>query len=235
MNGLRCGPLVFARWSSRLAQRALIYNSYYPAFDRGDFQQLGVLGPFGSLEGPAAPPARLWRVRDPRYFQFRDKYVLLFDNARVRDEYLERTRGKRLNKVRVRFQPAGELATVVDKFMQYSRNLEAAYASEDAYRLAIASPNEESTKTLGEAVVGTELLESKSALVWNLPNTWHPGRVADTFWQYDVKHCFKMFWNELDNVSLYYFAFNETHERDKFKYNVHGVYLNEAKLLVESL
>ncbi|CAB4256102.1 similar to Saccharomyces cerevisiae YGR222W PET54 Mitochondrial inner membrane protein [Maudiozyma barnettii] len=186
------------------------------------------------------------RKRDPKYFQFNDTYYLLFKNYPDMNKYYNETMMGKINKMRVKLIPLTDKSAksnAHDKTMnilnKYSMNLSNAYDSGDKY---FSGLQDSSTKMAIASMDKLIDIESKSLLVWNLPIKLSSPQIQDTFWFYDIKHCFRMYWNN-NNIgsklsTLHYFAFNNANEAEKFKNNFHGTYFNDdpnQKMLVERL
>lgn len=223
----------------------LKYRSYNPSLNKLDFLNLlpdhiahGSRNHFNGFE--------LIKYRDPRFFQFKDKYMLLFKDYKSLKLYHESTKLEKINKVRVKFDiETTQLDRYSSTYIRYANNLLAANESSQSYFESIKEreqlnkiPAEISTLSQFDSLI--KPIEEKSAIVWNLPNHLLPTQIADMFWFYDIKRCFKLYWNnEIENKTLHYFLFNDSIDCLKFKRNFHGVYLNEedptSKLLVERL
>lgn len=217
---------------------ALKYRNYNPSLTREDFTNLDLGGVFMS-ERPTCEEFQLIKCRDPKFFQFQDQYLLLFKDQASTERYLRSSSLGRINNVRVKFYPLRSDVGVF--YSSYVHNLVAAYDSSKTYFDLIrtrkggkVSPYSVDLQALQQIA---EPLEKKSALVWNLPLEMKPMHVMDRFWFYDLKHCFKLYWDEVTGRTLYYLAFNDAQDCKKFERNLHGSYLNDLpqKLLVQKL
>ena len=234
------------------AQRstALAYHSYDASLVDADFREL--------LPPDLRRSVRfdVLRRRDPRFFQFQDTYYLSFPTHAELREYTAATALARIHRTRVRLRPVdssgAEGARLATALRGYAANLRNAWDSRDAYfaGLALAGAHSaQNTSSLDNALsplsalAGLRPLEQCSALVWNLPAALRPQEVRDRFWFYDIRHCFKLYWDDArdaspDPSSLHYFAFNSTAEAQKFKSNFHGTLYNGSpshRRLVETL
>lgn len=183
------------------------------------------------------------RKRDPKFFQFQDTYYLIFDNYHDLNNYYNETKLSQINKVRTKFTPilsnSNDFLKMTNILNQYSKNLLNAYQSKNDYFSNLKEPS--GINAMNNLDKLSEI-ESRSSLVWNLPNEISPNQVRDIFWFYDIKHCFKLYWNDNNissrSFSLFYFAFNNANDSKKFKNNFHGTYFNDKhtnKLLIENL
>ncbi|EDO19197.1 hypothetical protein Kpol_1050p54 [Vanderwaltozyma polyspora DSM 70294] len=229
----------------------LKYRSYNSALTKNNFLEI-------LPESTFIPPDRvklinsigknfdLAKMRDHRYFHFKDNYLLLFKDQKSLRYYYENTKASRINKAKVRFEVVNkDMDAVSNSYRRYVNNLLAAYNSGGLYGAAIKCE----TLHFGSKMDGMNLLdlqslikpvEAKSALVWNLPDKQSSDEVMDRFWFYDIKHCFKLYFDpDLKYKTLYYMAFNNEAECERFKRNFHGAYITEndigSKVLIERL
>lgn len=217
---------------------ALKYRSYNPSLDQSDFVSALPETLFG--QRALSADFQVIKARDPRYFQFKDYYVLLFQNSRALQSYQRSTELSRINKIRVKFValPKGDSSERV--YAHYVQNLTAAFESCALYNERCKSkiPFDRSSFDLAALQQTIRPIEQRSALVWNLPIDMKQHDVVDRFWFYDIKHCFKLYWDASTGSTLYYIAFNDADDCLKFKRNFHGVYFEDElhmKLLVETL
>lgn len=183
----------------------------------------------------------LFKKRDPKYFQFKDSYYLSFSNYNALDEFVHRSKLSRLHKTRVRFEPiysnSMDESRILNIYKKYCRNLSNASKSSELYFQHL---NDEVTtdSSLKDLYSNVKDIEGKSLVAWNIPNELSPTNIKNFFWFYDIKNCFKLYWNDSNNSSLYYFFFNNTEDPLKFAYNLHGTYFNDNrdhKLLIDKL
>lgn len=221
---------------------ALKFRSYNPSLEKSDFVSILPETLFGTPRSVSADRAdfQVVKCRDPRYFQFKDYYVLLFDNHKALKEYHKATELGRINKIRVKFVPLPKGDNTERVFAHYVDNLMAAFESRGEYneRARTKKPFDRENFDLKELQERIKPVEERSALVWNLPLAMKSHDVMDKFWFYDIKHCFKLYWDMATGSTLYYIAFNDTDDCLKFKRNYHGVYFDDElhmKLLVETL
>ncbi|QLQ77878.1 hypothetical protein HG537_0A01250 [Torulaspora globosa] len=221
---------------------ALKYKSYNPSLDKSDFVSIlpEMMFANGNSTRSTGVDFQLIKCRDPRYFQFRDSYVLLFDSNKALMKYHKATELGRINKIRVKFVPLppGDNSEIV--YAQYVKNLTAAFESHDLYneKSKMKQSFERGKIDLNVLRERVRPIEERSALVWNLPFDVKPHDLIDRFWFYDIKHCFKLYWDASTGATLYYLAFNDASDCVKFKRNFHGVYFEDElhmKLLVETL
>lgn len=216
---------------------ALKYRSYNPSLTKNDFRHLepGVL--FNS-KASGGTDFELIKARDPKFFQFKDQYVLVFKDHDSMVRYMQNTVNSRINRVRVKFNPLRIGDMIGTNYANYVHNLLAAYDSSETYFEMVKRKKESvGDIDLNELTRIVEPFERKSALIWNLPLEAKPIHVMDKFWFYDIKHCFKLYWDEITGRTLYYVAFNQAQDCMKFKRNLHGCHLDDLhrKVLIEQL
>ncbi|CDF87815.1 BN860_15104g1_1 [Zygosaccharomyces bailii CLIB 213] len=224
--------------SDSVENNALKYRSYNPSLTKEDFCSLD-LGAVFMSKRPSGENFELIKCRDPKFFQFQDQYLLLFKDQSSRQKYLQSSSLGRINNVRVKFYPVRSGARL--SYSNYVQNLVAAYDSSRTYFDLMRAKNSGGMSAqkldLNALQCIADPLEKKSALLWNLPLETKPVHVMDRFWFYDLKHCFKLYWDDTTGQTLYYMAFNESEDCEKFQRNLHGTYLNDLsqKLLVQRL
>lgn len=237
-------------WTSNNGQDSLglRYKCYNPSLIKQDFIDLLPSDKRSSIE------FNFLKKRDPKYFQFNDTYYLFFRNHIDLNTYYNDTAMGKINKMRVHFLPMGpdtsssphnngkklmEFEKTHNILNKYSKNLYNAFESKEKYFDGLEDNLDVTTeydiKTINE-------IESKSVLVWNLPITTGDEHLKNIFWFYDIKHCFKLFWNDKNLgsklSSLHYFAFNNPIDAEKFKNNYHGTFFNDDinhKMLIDRL
>lgn len=221
---------------------ALKYKSYNPSLDKSDFVSIlpEMMFSAGGAARTKGDDFQVLKCRDPRYFQFKDSYVLLFKSSQALARYQKATELGRINKIRVKFVPVppGHNSELI--YAQYVKNLTAAFESHELYneKTRAKQPTDRSKFDLNVLRERIRPIEERSALVWNLPFDMRPHDLIDRFWFYDIKHCFKLYWDVSTGATLYYIAFNDASDCIKFKRNFHGVYFEDElhmKLLVETL
>lgn len=246
LDYLKTGKIVgsmpgLSQLKSPTASTALKYRSYNPSLSKEDFISIlpdNLFGVPGHVS--ASSDFQLIKCRDPKYFQFKDQYVLLFKDHKSMKEYQTATELGRINKVRVKFDalPTGHSSEHI--YSRYVANLSAAFESPKRYYEMTKKkiPFESWNFNLIELQQKIGLIEKRSALVWNLPLEMKPHDLMENFWFYDIKHCFKIYWDDATGKTLYYVAFNDVNDCMKFKRNYHGVRYEDdlhMKLLVETL
>ncbi|GAV52659.1 hypothetical protein ZYGR_0AG06500 [Zygosaccharomyces rouxii] len=216
---------------------ALKYRSYNPSLTKDDFNNLEPSALFDSkpLNGT---DFELIKCRDPKFFQFKDQYVLLFNDHNSMVKYMQNTSSGSINHVRVKFLPLrmGDMTGI--NYMNYVHNLLAAYDSSESYFDMVKRKRDPiGDLDLHELTQIAQPFEEKSALIWDLPLETKPIHVMDKFWFYDIKHCFKLYWDHTTGRTLYYVAFNEAQDCAKFRRNLHGCRLEglPRKLLIDQL
>lgn len=220
---------------------ALKYRSYNASLGIEDFQSILPEKTFAVSSGTKEPVGfELIKSRDPRFFQFKDYYVLLFKDEKLLKEYYQATQLARIHKVRVKFTPLPSGQRSEHVYSHYVENLEAAFESSRMYteQYKKKRPFDQETFDLAQLQQRVRPIEERSALVWNLPPEMRSHNLMDRFWFYDIKHCFKLYWDDSIGKTLYYVAFNDRNDCMKFKRNFHGVYFDDDpkwKLLVETL
>ncbi|SCV02223.1 LANO_0F16116g1_1 [Lachancea nothofagi CBS 11611] len=216
-------------------------KSYNPTLSKADF--LGLL-PQTRFSSTAVKDSALSfevvKMRDPRYFQFKDKYQLVFPDYKAMRAFSRYVEFSRLDGARPNFV-VGKVQHPQVRYQKYFRNLEAAFHSSDSFFQLLKNKNEEGRVpdiTLDSLRQAAKPIESKSLLVWNFPSDQLPYQIMDKFWFYDIKHCFKIYWDSDTGRTLTFMAFNSEEDCKKFNRNFHGVYFQEnddCKLLVEAL
>ncbi|QLL30312.1 hypothetical protein HG536_0A01290 [Torulaspora globosa] len=221
---------------------ALKYKSYNPSLDKADFVNIlpEMLFSVAGAARTSGVDFQVLKCRDPRYFQFKDCYVLLFNSSQSLARYRSATELSRINKIRVKFVPLPPGDSSEHVYAQYVKNLTAAFESHGLYneKSRTKEPFDRSKFDLNALQERIRPIEERSALVWNLPFDMRPHDLIDRFWFYDIKHCFKLYWDVSTGATLYYIAFNDTSDCLKFKRNFHGVHFEDKlhmKLLVETL
>lgn len=217
---------------------ALKYRSYNPSLTKDDFQNLEPSVLFNSRPVNTTN-FQLIKCRDPKFFQFKDQYVLLFENNNSMVKYVQDTSSSRINHVRVKFLPLQIGDMIGMNYMNYVHNLLAAYDSSETYFEMVKRKKDPNGAdiNLHELKEIVKPFEEKSALIWDLPLETKPIHVMDKFWFYDIKHCFKLYWDNTTGHTLYYVAFNEAKDCTKFRRNLHGCRLEglPRKLLIDQL
>lgn len=250
---LRKGKIVGAR-PPQLAQLkykestggsdALRYRSYNPSLGKEDFvavMQENILSLDGGLQDSCGDSFQLIKCRDPKFFQFTDDYVLLFQNQKSMKNYHQLTALSRINHVRVKFDVVPKNDSIIPSYSHYVRNLESAFQGHESYFRSIKegySLQDLSKQDLNFLQKTIRPMEERSALIWNLPIHLKSHNVMDKFWFYDIKHCFKLYWDVDTGKTLHYVAFNDPNDCLKLKRNFHGIHFDDNpqnKLLVETL
>ncbi|SCU99351.1 LADA_0H19196g1_1 [Lachancea dasiensis] len=224
-----------------LTNRILELKSFNPSLTKNDF--VGLL-PQSRFSAPSIAESTLqfeaFKVRDPRYFQFKDKYQLIFADYKSMRGFAQHTAFSRLDGSRIHLRPCKSHSPEA-RYSKYVTNLQAAFDSGNSYFQLIKNKSE---PKLNEGITMESLrqtakpIEAQSLLVWNFPSNLAPYQVMDRFWFYDIKHCFKLYWDEATSRTLTFMAFNNKEDCVRFYRNFHGVYLREGddcKLLVELL
>lgn len=239
---------------------ALCYNSYDPSLTTRDFANLMTQR---DITYSKRTPLRfdVIKRRDPKYFNFRDQYILLFQNNMDLRQYLQETRGSSINRMRVDFRPLltvrSGLSLSKDKdkgyvgdhlellYRKYCRNLEAAYLDREEYfKVAKENVSEQDIRSepdLRSLVERVTELEKNCAIVWNLPRD-HEKLVPQISF-FDIVHSFNLYWNQGLGKSLRFMRFSNAEECKQFKKNYHGFVYdksdtpneNNNKILVEPL
>ncbi|SMN22357.1 similar to Saccharomyces cerevisiae YGR222W PET54 Mitochondrial inner membrane protein [Maudiozyma saulgeensis] len=235
-NSKRVRPAIISSNNSL----GLYYKCYNPSLIKQDFVDLLPFDQRSSIDFDFI------RKRDPKYFQFNDTYYLLFKNNLDMNKYHNETMMGKINKMRVKLMPLADRSSktngqdkMMNIFNRYSMNLFNAYDSVDKYFDGL---QDRPTQMAIDNVEKLIEIESKSVLVWNLPIKVSSHHIQDIFWFYDIKHCFRLYWNNNSigskSSTLHFFAFNNPNEAEKFKNNFHGTYFNDDpnhKMLVERL
>lgn len=221
--------------------RVLSLRSYNPLLSKEDFLQLLPQKVFSTESLPESLSAfEVVKVRDPRYFQFRDKYELVFPTFKAMKQYQVQVAYSRIDGVRPNFRTV-PIANPQRPYAKYASNLSAAFQSREKFFETIhptTAPAEFANLDLDELRRKIAPVEEKSLIVWNFPPDLRPYDITEKYWCYEIKHCFKLYWDTSTGKTLTYMAFNSAQDCSKFQRNFHGVYFNEndqCKLLVEAL
>ncbi|SCU88915.1 LAME_0E01596g1_1 [Lachancea meyersii CBS 8951] len=209
----------------------LDFKSYNPSLTKSDFS--GLLPQSRYSAAGIAESARdfdVLKVRDPRYFQFKDKYQLIFANHKSMREFSRNVAYSRIEGAKAVFTP-NSLRHPETRYAKYVSNLEAAFESSSRYFELLRSEDEKSKVLKTSLEISLETLrqaaqpmEAKSLLVWNFPADMPPYVIVDRFWLYDIKHCFKLYWDAATGRTLTFMAFNTEEDCVKFSRNFHGVF-----------
>ncbi|QLG73040.1 hypothetical protein HG535_0E01240 [Zygotorulaspora mrakii] len=223
---------------------ALRYKSYYPSLRKEDFISIlpeRILAPKADSGYMSDDTFQLVKCRDPKFFQFQDSYILLFRDNKAMRKYYESTSLSRIFKVRVKFNILPKNDGMIPVYSRYAKNLESAFQGGESYFKSIKEEqpiedlSEQDLILLQKSVIP---IEERSALIWNLPIQLKSHNIMDKFWFYDIKHCFKLYWDTQTGKTLHYVAFNDPVDCLKLKRNFHGVNFDDCpqyKLLVETL
>lgn len=225
----------------KLRARILKYNSYNPMLTKADFVAALPQTIFSTSEQPSLVSFELIKVRDPRYFQFKDKYELVFPNSKLLKEYERYASFGRINGNRVRFTRSDHQYPQ-NVYKRYCTNLSAAFESREQYFETIKTPKDTVGAIDNEGILELQQkirpIEQKSLLIWNFPLDLKPYDICEKYWFYDISHCFKIYWDPETGKTLHYVAFHSERDSVRFKRNFHGAYFNDehtCKLLVEEL
>ncbi|CUS21338.1 LAQU0S03e00276g1_1 [Lachancea quebecensis] len=220
--------------------RVLELKSYNPLLSKSDFVDLVPHTRFSThAVATSVLDFEVLKVRDPRYFQFRDKYKLVFPNHKTMEDYKRYVTFSRMDGVRPHFTQSNSHSPEV-RYELYARNLLAAFDSSESFFHTLRSDRGAGTSELTiETIRQTvEPLQKRSLLIWNFPSDLRPYHIMDRLWLYDIKHCFKLYWDPTTGRTLTFMAFNSENDCSRFCQNYHGVYFHEnddCKLLVEAL
>ncbi|SCU86732.1 LAFA_0E02696g1_1 [Lachancea sp. 'fantastica'] len=220
----------------------LEFRSYNPTLTRSDFIGLLPQSKFrvAGKTDESDVNFDVLKVRDPKYFQFKDKYQLIFPDQKNMKKFARSVAYSRIEGARAEFTPS-TLRHPELRCAKYVRNLEAAFESGSRYFELLKTAKdpvhklESSLETLRQTAAP---LEAKSLLVWNFPADMPPYKVMDRFWLYDIKHCFKLYWDVATGRTLTFMAFNSEEDCVSFSRNFHGVFFrdtDDCRLLVEAL
>lgn len=230
---------------------ALAYDSYDPSLTYADFAKLVTQRQMSMTSTPQTIKFDLLKRRDPKYFTFKDQYLLLFNrNIDLRD-YLNITKDSTINRVRVRWRPLvegkdehssylGERHELI--YRKYCRNLEAAYLDRKQYFDVVNKEMTQETISdepqLSSLIERIHEIEKKCAVVWNMP--MERKQLEPYFSFYDIVHSFDMYWNRDLSKTFKFIRFNTQEDCKQFKKNYHGYVYDETnpdvnKILVETL
>lgn len=181
---------------------------------------------------------QLMKVRDPKYFQFKDQYYLFFNDYNSLTEYIKLTKHSRINKIRVKMTPLAQpLPTLLTKLQRYSKNLYNAFRSSEQYfeglNEKVDVSGEFTTNQLRSILDSVEEIENKSVLVWNIPTKLRSHYILNYFWFYNIRSSFKIYWDDEMKRNLRFISFENSHDAYRFKRNYHGLLAKELLILSE--
>ncbi|CAD6627366.1 BAH_G0021730.mRNA.1.CDS.1 [Saccharomyces cerevisiae] len=181
---------------------------------------------------------QLMKVRDPKYFQFKDQYYLFFNDYISLTEYIKLTKHSRINKIRVKMTPLAQpLPTLLTKLQRYSKNLYNAFRSSEQYfeglNEKVDVSGEFTTNQLRSILDSVEEIENKSVLVWNIPTKLRSHDILNYFWFYNIRSSFKIYWDDEMKRNLRFISFENSHDAYRFKRNYHGLLAKELLTLSE--
>ncbi|CAI4491502.1 CEQ_1a_G0020860.mRNA.1.CDS.1 [Saccharomyces cerevisiae] len=181
---------------------------------------------------------QLMKVRDPKYFQFKDQYYLFFNDYNSLTEYIKLTKHSRINKIRVKMTPLAQpLPTLLTKLQRYSKNLYNAFRSSEQYfeglNEKVDVSGEFTTNQLRSILDSVEEIENKSVLVWNIPTKLRSHDMLNYFWFYNIRSSFKIYWDDEMKRNLRFISFENSHDAYRFKRNYHGLFAKELLTLSE--
>lgn len=181
---------------------------------------------------------QLMKVRDPKYFQFKDQYYLFFNDYSSLTEYIKLTKHSRINKIRVKMTPLAQpLPTLLTKLQRYSKNLYNAFRSSEQYfeglNEKVDVSGEFTTNQLRSILDSVEEIENKSVLVWNIPTKLRSHDILNYFWFYNIRSSFKIYWDDEMKRNLRFISFENSHDAYRFKRNYHGLLAKELLILSE--
>ncbi|AJS02962.1 BMC_2a_G0023990.mRNA.1.CDS.1 [Saccharomyces cerevisiae] len=181
---------------------------------------------------------QLMKVRDPKYFQFKDQYYLFFNDYNSLTEYIKLTKHSRINKIRVKMTPLTQpLPTLLTKLQRYSKNLYNAFRSSEQYfeglNEKVDVSGEFTTNQLRSILDSVEEIENKSVLVWNIPTKLRSHDILNYFWFYNIRSSFKIYWDDEMKRNLRFISFENSHDAYRFKRNYHGLLAKELLTLSE--
>lgn len=181
---------------------------------------------------------QLMKVRDPKYFQFKDQYYLFFNDYNSLTEYIKLTKHSRINKIRVKMTPLAQpLPTLLTKLQRYSKNLYNAFRSSEQYfeglNEKVDVSGEFTTNQLRSILDSVEEIENKSVLVWNIPTKLRSQDILNYFWFYNIRSSFKIYWDDEMKRNLRFISFENSHDAYRFKRNYHGLLAKELLILSE--
>lgn len=181
---------------------------------------------------------QLMKVRDPKYFQFKDQYYLFFNGYNSLTEYIKLTKHSRINKIRVKMTPLAQpLPTLLTKLQRYSKNLYNAFRSSEQYfeglNEKVDVSGEFTTNQLRSILDSVEEIENKSVLVWNIPTKLRSHDILNYFWFYNIRSSFKIYWDDEMKRNLRFISFENSHDAYRFKRNYHGLLAKELLTLSE--
>ncbi|CAI4497566.1 BBM_1a_G0022040.mRNA.1.CDS.1 [Saccharomyces cerevisiae] len=181
---------------------------------------------------------QLMKVRDPKYFQFKDQYYLFFNDYNSLTEYIKLTKHSRIKKIRVKMTPLAQpLPTLLTKLQRYSKNLYNAFRSSEQYfeglNEKVDVSGEFTTNQLRSILGSVEEIENKSVLVWNIPTKLRSHDILNYFWFYNIRSSFKIYWDDEMKRNLRFISFENSHDAYRFKRNYHGLLAKELLTLSE--
>ncbi|AMD18645.1 HBL257Cp [Eremothecium sinecaudum] len=217
--------------------RLLLYKSYNPLLVQRDFAELLPENQLRlDIKETESSTFDLHKVRDGRFFMFRDKYLLQFASRLGLRSYLRSTEHTFLDERILGLKEPGD--KILYDYAVYQRNLKAAFTSQKAYEEALHTEPEKVEDITAHLSTspGVKDIEAKSVLVWDFPSNFTSEDIKATYWWYGIKTCFKLYSDETNGKTLTYLAFYDNEEASKFTLNMHGAFSADGKaLLVEAL
>lgn len=218
--------------SIQASTNCLAYKSYIPTLTKDHFiSLLPNIQLTEKVKDSNVPKFELWKVRDAKYFLFKDQYLLQFPTNLSMSNYLKQTSLSKLDDRAVEFDQY-KIEQVNNTLLRYRYHLKCAFQSKEKYFQSLIenTPNDFDVNPLE-----IKNIESKCLLIWGLPIEWKQHQIKSYFWWYDIKDCFKLYWDNLTCRNLRFISFHGTEDALRFRNNLHGTQLENSKLTVEKL
>ncbi|AEY96085.1 FADL133Cp [Eremothecium gossypii FDAG1] len=236
LRRLKTGDIAGARQggTGKREPAVAVYRSLNPALGKRDI--VGALPAVQLSEEPREHEAlafQVMKLRDPRFFMFRDEYLLRFPTETGLAAFRRLARDAWVDDVRLQLETTVAPQTLETGAL-YAKLVQRAYESEAGYRSALAEGPGRAVaplRTLDWAKVRE--VEARSALVWDLPEWCDGKRLAQEFWWYSIKNGFQLYCGQ--GRRLTYVAFADPADAMRFKRNLHGSHWCGKQVLVEKL
>ncbi|AGO11646.1 AaceriADL133Cp [[Ashbya] aceris (nom. inval.)] len=212
-----------------------VYRSFNPALGKKDIVgALPILQLGEEAQKHEALAFHVMKLRDPRFFTFRDSYLLRFPTEAGVAAFRRLARDAWVDDVQLRLEASVSPRTL-EAGALYAELVQRAYESEAGYRSAVAAEGLRRTvpplHTLDWAKV--RAVEERSVLVWDVPEWCDGKRLAQEFWWYSIKNGFQLYSGQ--GRRLMYVAFGDPADAMRFKRNLHGSHWCGKQILVEKL
>lgn len=205
----------------RNAPPVLRFDDFYPSYRPEDFYAMC----------PGSDTfTKIWKCRDPKYFQFQNSYVAFFNDTNRMLKFYSSTKNGRIHRMRVSREALthDEARNLVLRYWDYANSLFLRYESsaQDCKSLE----NHKSITSVYHLHDKVAELEAASVLLRNMPSHIN---ILDHFWLHDIKCTAPIYCNESLNTTLHYVGFKNPWDCLKFADATHGIRCGTKRLLVE--